>query len=800
MKRLVSSSVGLLLLLALPGAHAASLYDMVKKSMDLELRAEDVEDEVATFVEKIAEEKKWDITEEEVKSIVRGSTDVCSKHEKLNGFGCIDILKEIREMVMYENQVRLAGRKMQAIATEYELPISELPRKTATLSADLTGVINIWKAGGTSVQAAPKTIPSITIDGDDEKEKIKSLLQNLREKYDELDDEEKIAAVWRYQYGKRLVRGERAPDYDAPSVTKDGEDCDTTERRLLCKRWEDIENALDAIWTEIRQTYGSKEENPAVFYLALPDDLQQELPENVIVWMRMDKDARHPQGDVGLQWEFPVDPVLPALTHEGKPILGGTYPPEPPQREEKDTKKRLENERNGNTDLGSGVCSMAFAAKGYLCRSVSVESPAECPEPDDADKDAIVLVSCTFHSLQQKTLAGPDVCSGLAWNVTSQASASSQGSSSSMNPSCGCSYTVTCQSTCGGEGDGSASLKDENGNISVCIGTTPTIPVPRKYVLSHELAHVRQFCGLPPGAEPTATKEGCCSYEYDAHAVECAEMEADGLFAGSGFSASDCADILSNASCQRYGENACATVKKENKEAFIKAISREDVGSCPVTDEGKKKEINMCPCTPETLSKYGNTIGNNLCFIGQCVEQSLDTHRLTPGRTPAGVQDGAFPNDDALTGSPLGNFLTSPATGQPILPPYRPLEPVREFEAALCALVGLPTTVPSALCAIAASEDAGAPATDPLSSLLNMAQNRAEEELSLADFSTLAQSVGTRLGTDLYARNIRMMSKSLSEVLGTASSLLNEVKSIDFPTDMCPLGPAGGAPSEPAPQ
>lgn len=799
MKRLPALSAGLLLLLSLPAAHAASLYDMVKKSMDMELRSEDVEEEVATFVEKLATEKEWDITKDEVASIVRGSTDVCSKHEKLNGFGCAEVLKQIREMVSYENQVRLAGRHMQAIATEYELPISEIPRKTGTLSADLTGVVNLWKAGSNDgVQAAPKTIPSITIEDDDEKDKVKQLLQTLNDKLNELDPEERIGAVWRYQYGERLVRGKRTPDYAAPAPEQDN--CEKTERRFLCKRWEEVENALDAVWTELLRAYGDKKDTPPVYYIALPDELLQELPENTILWARMDRDARHPQGDVGLQWEFPVEPVLPALIREGdnKPILGGTYPPEPPQRKEENTKKRLEDERLGrNTDLGSGICSMAFAAKGYLCRAVSVESPAECPEPDSADKDAIVLVSCTFQGYQKKTLAGPDVCSELTWNTTTQPETASgqSSSSSSYNPSCGCSYTVTCQSDCDGGLGGATYPKDANGNIRVCIDTSPYIQTPQD-LLEHEMVHVRQNCAKP-ASDAENTKESCCSAEYDAYLVNCQAADARGQLAPLGLSVSRCASMLSNRSCQKFGGNACTTATNDEQDALTKALKTTSDGKCPV-ESGKKQEINMCPCTPETLSKYGNTIGNNLCFIGQCVEQSLDTHRVTPGRTPAGVQDGAFPNDDALAGSPLGNFLTAPASGQPVLPPYRPLQPIREFEAALCALVGLPTTVPSALCAIAAGENGAGLTTDPLTSVLNMAQNRAEEQLSLADFSTLAQSVGTRIGTDLYARNMRMMSKSLAEILGTATSLLNEVKSIDFPTEMCPLGPA--SPSEPAPE
>jgi len=788
MKRALLLLTGFLLQLAAPYAYAEPLYDTVKKNIEEELQSKDVEETVAKFIAAIAKEKEWGITDKEVKDVVEGDTGVCSKHETLNGLGCFPILDEIKTAVAYENDVRLAGRRLQSIATSYELPVSEIPGRASTIMGDLNGIVNIWKAGtGSFTAQSSGTIPSVTIE---DKETMQSLLQNLADSLEDLDEEERVAAVWKYQYGKRLIKGERAPSFAAPAI--DTKECEKSERRFLCKRWEEVENALDAVWTELRLRYGTDPELP-VFYLAFPEDLMEELPDGIIVWARMDKDPEHPAGDVGLQWKYAFQPVLPALVDENdKPILGGNYPPAP--KENETVSRNPSAPAADEKTEGSGLCSMSFALRGYLCRPVVQTSAVGCPAPEDGDKDAITLVGCAFQNLQNRTIAGPDVCSQIAWNsAKKQNSSAAGGSSSSLNPSCGCTYSVSCQATCGGEGDGSASLKDANGHISVCIGTNPTIPIPRKYVLSHELAHVRQFCGLPPGAEPTATKEGCCSYEHDAHSVECAELEGDGFFSGTSFTVAECAAILANASCSRFGANACAPITKERTDALIKTVTRENAGSCPVPEQGKKVEMNMCPCTPETLSNYGNTVGNNLCFIGQCVEQSLETHRLTGGRTPAGVQDEAYPNDDPLAGSPLGNFLAAPTAGQPILPPYKPLQPVHEFEAALCALVGLPVSSPPALCAIAANRRTDSPLGDPLSTILSMAQLESQQRLTSADMAMLAESVGMRMGTDLYARNLRVMSKTLAEVIGVATKLLNEVKSIEFPTEMCPLGSPSAA-------
>ncbi len=801
MKFLSSFLIGSLLLSQTPAAHAATLYETVKKQMDLELRAEKVDDEVKDFIAAIAKERKWGITADEVDSIMAGSTDVCSKHEALNGLGCLDVLNEIRTIVSFENQVRITGRRLQAIATGYELPISEIPRKTQTLFGNLNAVVNVWKAGTQSPgQGVTKTIPSVAIE-EKEGENLESLVGNLADKLEELEGDERIAAVWRYQYGARLVRDKRKPTFLAPDVQEKRKDekgneidCKDGERRFLCKRWEDVENALEAIWTELLAQYQGRKDVPPTYYLVFPEEATKALPENIIVWARMDTDTAHPSGDVGLQWTTPLDPVFPTLTKEDeKPVLGGEYPPEPPKKDEQNTKVRLELERAGELDAGSGLCSMAFALKGYLCRPLEVKSGEGCPDPEEQDKDSIVLVSCKFQNFQKQTVAGPDVCSEIFWNQAQNSSAGSAeatSSSSSLDPSCGCNYTISCEASCEGGADGHTSLKDGNGNISVCIATKPVLPVPRKYVLSHELAHVRQFCALPPGSEPTNTQQGCCSYEYDAHLVNCGEMQADGLLGNSklGISVDSCAAILANESCKRFGKNACSTIAQERVDDLINTMSAGGGDACPVPDSEKKKEINMCPCTPATLSGYGNTIGNNLCFIGQCVEQSLETHRVTPGRAPVGVQDEAFPYDDPLAGSPLGNFLTAPTTGQPILPPYNPLLPVREFESALCALSGLPAGAPSALCTISANRRTDSPLTDPLSTLMSMFQMEANHDLSVQEMESLAQSVGTRIGTDLYARNMRMMSKNLAEVIGIATKLLNEIKSIDFPDEMCAMG------------
>ena len=60
-------------------------------------------------------------------------------------------------------------------------------------------------------------------------------------------------------------------------------------------------------------------------------------------------------------------------------------------------------------------------------------------------------------------------------------------------------------------------------------------------------------------------------------------------------------------------------------------------------------------CTPECRSEFENTIGNNLCFIGQCIEQSWEEERIVPGRMPLNVGDEAFPWDSCIGTEPAAN-------------------------------------------------------------------------------------------------------------------------------------------------
>ncbi len=51
----------------------------------------------------------------------------------------------------------------------------------------------------------------------------------------------------------------------------------------------------------------------------------------------------------------------------------------------------------------------------------------------------------------------------------------------------------------------------------------------------------------------------------------------------------------------------------------------------------------------------------------------------------------------------------------------------------------------------------------------------------------LAAALGSRIGTDMQSQHLRIGTRTLTEVVALASSLLRETVNIRFPVDMCPL-------------
>src|SRR5262249_32162079 len=152
----------------------------------------------------------------------------------------------------------------------FELPISDLPGRALQVSADMHGIVNLWSTdnSGSSTSSGSSTPWPIRFkDLDDhDLQTLSPLLMQLGLELRELSDDERTGAVWRDQYGVRLLRckqsnqqtceGERSPQFPAP--IDDGQSGPDTERWYLHKRWDgtsgtvNIEERLVAIWDAIK--------------------------------------------------------------------------------------------------------------------------------------------------------------------------------------------------------------------------------------------------------------------------------------------------------------------------------------------------------------------------------------------------------------------------------------------------------------------------------------------------------------------------------------------------------------------
>lgn len=698
--------------------------------------------------------ERWPMTAAEMEAAVRGQPwTACASAEataQRNDAGCALALENIQLLAGEEQAIRTFGRTVQRIAAAQELPLSETPGRPFHLATDLSGIINIWRAGENRPEDAeeqPALVRTWTPrEGSAAYEDLRTVIDDLVEEFSGLGPEQRTAAVARYQYGVRLVAGERAPAYPAP--VPDAHSGPGTERQYVFRSWNGIEDVLRRAHAALPT--GESLDPPLAAnetaYVLLPDGLRNALPHNLLLWMRVGSrgdDGADRTGDAGLSWMYPLEPLLPALlsdedSRRDAPILGGRYPPEPQE--------------------GRGLCSMPLAARGYLCRHMTAPD-GQCPD-ENLDRDAITLLSCTSEEQPTVTVAGADVCADIQWRAPSneQLCAVGQGEESEYN-----------------------------------------------------LVKIRQRCVMgvaDPYAGKTAAEQDalCCRLEGEAHLVECTALVNAGAFGdennrytvdGVRVTPKVCMEIKRLESCSRQlGRDVRCPVTSDRHTVDDAAVLA--AGTAAVNDpekrlriEARMKDIERYRplCAPGTSGTYKNTIGNNACYIGQCVEETLELHRVTGGRSPATVGDGAFPWDDPRTGSPLALRLQSVPDSQPSLPSYRPQAVQRTLEDALCQLQGLPASTPPHLCAFSPSRRLTLPLTDAASTARSIGLDALSQREATLLTEALAAGLGSRIGTDMQGRYLRIGTRTLSEVVSLANGLLRDTLSVRFPADMCPLAP-----------
>ncbi|TSC80515.1 MAG: hypothetical protein G01um101425_169 [Candidatus Peregrinibacteria bacterium Gr01-1014_25] len=761
---------------------------------------------------------------------------------------CEELVSDVEQLTQREGEVRASGRRLHRLAAGQEVLLGDPTNTSNSLALHFETVISLWVPGtGSSLTGqrrrfrvmSAKDLLTKTLSEERLKEMIDDVdakLTNLKAgvQTDEAPSEihrtiydRVTAAAWRYRGGVRLVSGARAPTYPAPDAYRSETNL---ERQYLFMRWEDLEQALMRLWNSLPQ-------NPTDYSPALIEDeivlitfagKDTSLTQNpdVAIWARMDgnTEENHPEADIGLFVELPTEPVLPSLlsanavsclsscggsnsceqqclAQSSALVLGGTYPPEPTD----------EAGRPAPAD-GRVLCSDPIAQEGYLCSPVPSNATSSCKESVSTQNGAIVLTRCTASTASGRTVAGADACEPVRWR------------DDVFDPTYDCRVSVTCQADCGEGMEERVEQKTADGRVSVCISDpSKTGAAPATYRIIGRLAQANLPCGREAGwspydgvDDPDRKREICCRMEGEVNAVACQAMAEDGVFSdenglpltASGsipFSAQTCAEALTDQSCDKLQNVGRCPTSWDYPEEFVQTLNT-FVGqrapasvarSCTqalknpdprITAAVKALQRDDRVCTPNRTVRYRNSIGNNVCYAAQCAEQSLETHRLAPGRMPLAVNDGAFPTDDRLgvTGNTWDTAPIESMAGR--IPAYEPQRLFLSLEAALCQSSGLPPLSPGVACRynlrLADLQGPRFALTPPSTGLDQGTDIRDAGSISLLP------AAGVRAGAFLQAEYLRGVLDPLTSLLQAAERLLSNIRSTTPPSTMCPLGPS----------
>jgi hypothetical protein len=419
---------------------------------------------------------------------------------------------------------------------------------------------------------------------------------------------------------------------------------------------------------------------------------------------------------------------------------------------------------------------------------------------------------------KKMSISGPDICGVGGWRLPTEnpPNPDTQAKDNIPPTKCSnCSVDVYCAPSCPGTNPALAftETKQSNGVIPICIpenilGSTAIL----QSVILHELVHAQQTCSNP---RTIVNKDlnHCCSAEYSASLVSCNALSDDGILKDVQIqhlgkdlpiSAEFCAENLATIHCSAFGRcNNSPIPSALFLQKLIDAADRSKVrvglpGSCAeavnALDQRSKAVVASLPhvCTPECRSEYENSIGNNLCFVGQCIEQSWEQERLVPGRMSLNIGDESFPWDSCVGTEPAANTdppaparLVLPTLTLPSLPEYNPWAVAQISDRALCQILGLPPRTPPTLCMGEVSTQLGRPLSDPLDMLINLSKSLDAQIDPARELERMAPGVGARYATNLYRSQVGPLQRSFAEIFGAAATLLEEIGSTSFPQQMC---------------
>ncbi len=767
---------------------------------------------------------------DDVVNALRGDRRTPCYDKQLDAFGgCDAYVDELASLARREERVRTLGRDLQIIATSYETAVTSIGSSEINVPLRAQGIRNVWrsstdnvKAGDTAIQYRDFPDTLTTPIGS-----IATVLQPLALN----DDREAFtAAVWRYQFGARYATRDRK-DLAYPPLRGPA---DNPELQLQTIHWKALEGILTGLYTTRVPDGDTLKKGEMIVYRPTPAQQDQLDPYGITVWAYVEKlPDGTVTGDAGLQWTMPVEPVLPALcqpdatgdpTGDCQPIKGGFYPPAP--------------------DDGRGLCTLPFGRLGYLCRDILAADSADiCTQNPTPDPDKILLTACTQKAEPTQTASGPDVCGGSQWIQNPPGSPANP-----LNAQSQCRVNIVCANTCPVDptknmpAQARTFLKSADGTITVCINQNPnrtTFPhvLPHRYAIIHELTHAQQSCGLPPGTPltsgpPQKQNAEYCRTEREAYVAMCHYAIADKAFIrlnttadgtttevpqtlqGTDINTTLCADILTDHFARTNGFGRCSSsFTYRMTDASVKGMANTLMDLMYDGAKGKNGAIESCKdalnrpevlaqkrateqigrsvCDPNRTVSYLNTIGNNACYIGSCIEDSLEHSRMVPGRIPVTAGDEAFPWDACMAPRLDGGQIRTVSAAVPSrFPAYRPGLLIKQLDTALCQSNGLSASTPPLVCAFDVRRRLLNPLTNPLETVVSLTTQSQEQQDAAHGIQQMSRAVGARMGIALYDDYLRHSTSTLSDLTVSAATLLETFARTTFSRQMCPLNAA----------
>ena len=282
-------------------------------------------------------------------------------------------------------------------------------------------------------------------------------------------------------------------------------------------------------------------------------------------------------------------------------------------------------------------------------------------------------------------------------------------------------------------------------------------------------------------------------------------MALDGVLDKAGVTIDQCASAYANFSCSHLDEDpddddyVCTNDGVDPN--FINPLINEAIdqmsdqldgaGSCPgaMNDPRIQAIKNSMPlaCKPGCQSKYVNTIGNNLCFTGQCIEETHEWSAPIGGRTALTAGDEAYPWASCEAPDPrIGQFAVPPAITAPKFPLYRPELLMKQLDDAICQINGLPSRTPPALCGFDVAKTLDLPPLSFLQSGDKLATQPGKYATNSIALENAAQGLGARIANEMFIQYLNTGAKNFAELMKMSHRLFTEVGDITFPSTMCP--------------